>query len=86
MIKRIGQCMIIIAVLSISIVAFSAPAEMDPNDNGTVTGLIYITNLPEDNVSVLEKPDNIYVISGRGKEGVVITVYLYDSETNMYKQ
>jgi hypothetical protein len=83
MIKRLLQGVILVAVLLISTAVFAAPDVMDANTQGTTTGLIYLTSPSEENVSVSE---NIYVLGGRGQQGAVVTLYLYDNEEEMYKK
>ncbi len=81
MFKKLVQLFIILAIISIVTIGFASPEEMSVDDNGNITGLIILNNPREGNTFEKE-----YVLSGSGKEGIMLTVYMYNSETNNYKK
>lgn len=80
--KRFIAIIVMIFTMSVAGTAFAAPDIMSVNDRGNATDLIILNNSGEE-ITVFSKD---YVISGSGQEGVVVTLYIYNSTDNVYKK
>jgi len=83
MFKKVVMTLTILSTLTLSTIAFAAPATVGVNEQGTTSGLIVITNPESTEVSVSQKE---YVISGYGQEGTNVCLYLYSPSENLYRK
>ncbi len=74
MVKKIIALICLITVMS-SVVAFAAPAVLNSTSTGNSNNIIVITNPPTDKSATF---DMSYIISGYGKPGAQVTMYVYD--------
>ena len=74
MIKKIIAILCIITVVS-SVAVFAAPDTLDSTSTGNSNNIIVITNPPTDKSATF---DMSYIISGYGKPGATVTMYVYD--------
>lgn len=74
MIKKIIALICLITVVS-SIGVFAAPNTLDSTSTGNSNNIIVITNPPTDKSATF---DMSYIISGYGKPGAEVTMYVYD--------
>lgn len=74
MIKKIIALICIITVMS-SMAVFAAPDVLDATATGNSGNIIVITNPPTDKSATF---DMSYIISGYGRPGAEVTMYIYD--------
>lgn len=74
MIKKIITLVCLITVVS-SVAVFAAPDTLDSTSTGNSNNIIVITNPPTDKSATF---DMSYIISGYGKPGATVTMYVYD--------
>ncbi|MDK2801026.1 MAG: hypothetical protein PWP27_2436 [Clostridiales bacterium] len=83
MFKRLLQIFIITFILSIPAVVMAAPDEMSTDDKGNATDLIILNNAVDEEITTFEEN---YILSGSGQEGVAVTLYVYNSESDKYQK
>lgn len=74
MFKKITALVCLIAIMS-SVVVFAAPDTLSPKATGNSNNIIVITNPPTDKSATF---DMSYIISGYGRPGAEVTMYIYD--------
>lgn len=74
MIKKIVALVCIITVVS-SMAVFAAPDVLTSTSTGNSNNIIVITNPPTDKAATF---DMSYIISGYGRPGAEVTMYVYD--------
>lgn len=80
MIKKIVALVCIIAVMS-SVAVFASPDVLYSTSTGNSSNIIVITNPPTDKSATF---DMSYIISGYGRPGAMVTMYIYDG--NVYRK
>ncbi len=83
MFRRILGTMLIILILSMTSVVFAAPEEFGADARGTVSGLIELSNSTGGEITTYE---DSFIVAGSGKDGVIITLYLFDHASGMYRK
>ena len=74
MIKKIIALICLVTMLS-SVAVFAAPDVLEATATGNSNNIIVITNPPTDKSATF---DMSYIISGYGRPGAEVTMYLYD--------
>lgn len=83
MFKRLSVILTIVAaMLFLPVVSLAAPDKLEADAQGTVTGLIELSNFTGEEITTYEKS---YILSGSGKEKVIVTVYAYDDTLGFRK-
>lgn len=80
MIKKFIAIICVLAMMS-SVAVVAAPDVLNSASTGNSNNIIVITNPPEDKSATF---DMSYIISGYGKQGTDVTIYLY--EDGVYKK
>ncbi len=81
--RRALVTLLFIGILSTASICFAAPQEFPVNAEGTVTGLIELSNYTNGAITTYE---DSFIIAGSGKNGVVVTLYLLDPLKGVYKK
>lgn len=74
----VAVCVIVMAV---SAVAYASPDVLYSTSTGNSNNIIVITNPPTDKSATF---DMSYIISGYGRQGATVTIYIYDN--GVYKK
>lgn len=74
MLKKIIALVCLITIMS-SMAVFAAPDTLSPTATGNSNNIIVITNPPTDKSATF---DMSYIISGYGRPGAQVTMYVYD--------
>ena len=80
MIKKLIAVLCIVTVFA-SMSVFAAPDVLTSTSTGNSNNIIVITNPPTDKSATF---DMSYIISGYGRQGAEVTIYLYDN--GLYKK
>lgn len=74
MFKKI-TALLLITVLSLSVCVYASPDTLYSTSTGNSNNIIVITNPPTDKSATF---DMSYIISGYGRQGATVTIYIYD--------
>ena len=82
--RKVYIAVVMLAVLLVGqISVFASPDTIAPEQTGNSTELVAITKPKNQKDSTF---DSSYIVSGYGKEGTTVGIYLYSSEEGVYKK
>lgn len=82
MFKKLISMLCIMAMV-VSMTVFAAPDVLYSTSTGNSNNIIVITNPPTDKSATF---DMSYIISGYGRQGAEVIIYIYDDSEGLYKK